>query len=375
MTVGAAEPNLLGMQIRGSRLLSWLRRPWLSYGLVGLLAGAAPSSGGSAREKARSAKDAAAVMVNGFNVGNTFELDQHPRTPEFVDAIIDAYYAEGFRQVRVPVRWLHSDWGGEPSLADETGKVDRSHPRLAALSRIIDHAIDKGMYVVVDAHHEDWLFDNDWSPAQLATFQNLWRGVCDVFKDKDRKLIFEVLNEPHGRISDDSEAVRALNKSAYDIIRHCGGKNDRRIIIIDGQNWGSPASLRLTWPKVTDIPGGGRDPNLIGSIHFYDPLTLTHAPDADGIEAPWSPEKIESVLDGVATWADGRLPIYVGEFGVNWNQHAHRINDNVKGWYAAVAAAVRSRRWAFAVWDDGGWFRVMDRKDHSFDGLQKDCVP
>jgi aryl-phospho-beta-D-glucosidase BglC (GH1 family) len=337
-------------------------------------AGATSDAGSDAGIGPITAAEAAVEMVGGFNVGNTFDANQHPRTPSSVNAMVDAYYDEGFRMVRIPVRWLDTDWG-EGLLADDAGVVDRAHPRLAHLESAVDHALGRGMYVVLNTHHEDWLFDNAWSEDQLAIFSQLWSDVCDIFKDRGYNLVFEIVNEPHGTIEHDSTAVQALNQTAYDRIRACGGNNPERIIIIDGEDWGSPASLRATWSDVADIPGGGDDPYLMGSIHYYSPLALTHADDAGGIDTPWTVDAIRTSFDNVAAWAEGRLPIYVGELGVNWNQHAHEINDNVIGWYAAVAAETIARGWAFAVWDDGGWFRVMDRDDQQFNGLQDACIP
>jgi endoglucanase len=318
---------------------------------------------------------AATLMTPGFNVGNTFDVDQHPRTLASVGAMIDAYADRGFRMVRLPVRWLGSDWDGEPALADATGAVDGAHPRLAALEAIVDHALARDVWVVLNTHHEDWLFEAPWSDAQLAIFERLWSDVCAIFADRGYRLVFELVNEPHGTIESDRAAVSALNQTAYDVIRSCGGRNAERIVILDGQNWGSPASLRATWPEVTSIPGGGDDPWVMGSIHYYAPLELTHATNAAGIDTPWTVDAIRTSFDGVAAWADGRLPIYVGEMGVNWDQHAHAINDNVRGWYRTVATEARARSWPVAVWDDGGWYRVMDRDDQTFDGLETELLP
>ena len=49
------------------------------------------------------AKTAVAAMGNGFNLGQMFESTQHPPTLAAASAKIDAYYAKGFRVVRVPV--------------------------------------------------------------------------------------------------------------------------------------------------------------------------------------------------------------------------------------------------------------------------------
>lgn len=334
----------------------------------------AGSDGGAPAPTPILATTAALEMTAGFNVGNTFDTDQHPRTAASVNAMIDAYHAEGFRMVRLPVRWLDSDWDGEPALASAAGVVDRTHPRLAVIEAIVDHAIAEGMYVVLNTHHEDWLFETAWSEGQRVIFAQLWSDICEIFADRGYHLVFEVVNEPHGTIEHDSVAVDALNQSAYDVIRACGGLDAERIIVLDGEDYGSPASLRATWSDVTDIPGGGDDPYLMGSIHYYSPLALTHATDAAGIDTPWTVASIRTSFDAVETWADGRLPIFVGELGVNWNAHAHVINDNVRDWYAAVATEARARAFIHAVWDDGGWYRVMDRDDQTFDGLEAELI-
>lgn len=321
------------------------------------------------------AMEAAADMGFGFNVGNTFEVDQHPREASSVNAMIDAYRGEGYRWVRIPVRWIGSDWDGEGALADAAGEIDREHPRLAQLEAIVDHALASGMYVVINSHHDEWIFEAPWSDGQRAVFVRVWTQIAELFAGRDHRLVFEIINEPHGSIVSDSAAVQALNAGAYAAIRSSGGNNAERIVIIDGEDWGSPASLRATWTDVTEIPGGGDDPYLMGSIHYYAPLALTHASDASGIDTPWSVADIEASFDAVLAWASGRLPIFVGELGVNWDQHAHTINDNVRSWYAAVASEARERGWVFALWDDGGWYRVMNRSDQTFNGLEDAALP
>lgn len=320
------------------------------------------------------AKAAAAAMANGFNLGNTFERRQHPTTAASINATIDAYYNQGFRTLRLPVKWINAGFP-DGDLASATGTVNRSHARLTALSAAIDYALGKGMYVVVNTHHDDWLFNATWNTNQLTVHGNLWRGICDIYKDRDQRLFFEVMNEPHGSVNANAEAVRAINQGAYDIIRKCGGKNATRVIIIDGQDWGSPASLGLTWPSVTQIPGGGNDPYVMGSIHYYSPMALTHAETAAGINTAWTTAGIQADFQRVSTWANGKLPIFVGEFGVNWDQYAHQINTNTINWYRTVASETRARGWAFTVWDDGGWFRVINRSTQAFNGLQDACVP
>lgn len=258
-----------------------------------VMSGAVQAPGTPAPGTAILAKTAAARMSNGFNVGNTFETNQHPRTAASVNAMIDAYYAQGFRTVRIPIRWIGTGFS-DGDLANASGVVNKTHARLAVISAIVDHAISKGMFVVINTHHDNWLFDGAWATSKYAVHQNLWSGICDVFKDKSPNLMFEVMNEPHGSINTNSAVVRAINQNAYNIIRACGGNNPTRIVVLTGQDWNGPSSLQNTWPSVAQIPGGGNDPYVIGSIHFYDPLALTHALSAAGVNTAWSVNTIRT---------------------------------------------------------------------------------
>lgn len=96
-------------------------------------------------------------MGKGFNLGQMFDNSQHPPTLDAARPKIDAYYARGFRVVRIPVTWTEAIDGA--TLADpETGRLDRGSPRLAQLEAVIDYALSRpGLYVVINAHHESAL--------------------------------------------------------------------------------------------------------------------------------------------------------------------------------------------------------------------------
>jgi endoglucanase len=66
----------------------------------------------------------------GFNLGNTFDVNQNSTKLEDIRPIIDLYRRAGMRHVRIPVTW----GGGFPDapLADRQGRIDTRHPRLAA---------------------------------------------------------------------------------------------------------------------------------------------------------------------------------------------------------------------------------------------------
>jgi endoglucanase len=87
-------------------------------------------------------------MASGFNLGNTFETNTS-NSPTFasVKPIIDLYYDAGMRHVRIPVTWVE---GFSSNIADANGNVNTSHPRLLELKAVVDYALSKKMYVVIN---------------------------------------------------------------------------------------------------------------------------------------------------------------------------------------------------------------------------------
>jgi aryl-phospho-beta-D-glucosidase BglC (GH1 family) len=146
----------------------------------------------------QTAADITKAMGPGFNLGNTFDLGINPTSINSIKSIIDIYAAVGMKHIRIPVSWLQSVNGS--TLANTTtGKVDFTHPRFLELKETIDYALSKGLFVVINSHHEHWLKNYyDGSATYNTKFSTLWTDIATYFKSYSDKLIFDVLNEPEG---------------------------------------------------------------------------------------------------------------------------------------------------------------------------------
>ena len=166
------------------------------------------------------AVDVTKAMGPGFNLGNVFDNGGNPSTVSSNKSIIDLYVAPGMKHVRIPVSWLQSVSGS--TLANtSTGKVDFTHSRFLELKAIIDYAISKGLYVVINTHHEHWLKDNyDGSAAYDTKFSTLWTDIANHFKSYSNKLVFDVLNEPEGAMGQWGGAVLPTNSNAINLELH-----------------------------------------------------------------------------------------------------------------------------------------------------------
>ncbi|MDO6425216.1 hypothetical protein, partial [Saccharophagus degradans] len=69
------------------------------------------------------AKQAAAAMGKGFNMGQMFESTQHPRTFKAAKSKIDAYYNIGYRNLSIPITWTEAVWGNRLVADANVGAV------------------------------------------------------------------------------------------------------------------------------------------------------------------------------------------------------------------------------------------------------------
>lgn len=320
---------------------------------------------------AQTASSAVIAMGTGFNLGNTFDLAQNPTTLESIQPIIDLYYSAGLRHIRIPVTWREGFNGN--TLAGNSGAVNYLHPRFLQLKAVIEYALQKKMYVVLNTHHEHWLKDNyDNSPAHDSIFTKLWRDIANYYKDYSDHLIFEVLNEPDGVFGDwnggttpnEPQALaltRYINYVGWKAIRETGGKNATRIIMVGLNGQGNQSQFDKVYPNKASLPGNGSDAYLAVQAHTYDPWSFC---GENGSITAWP--GTASVVNGV-TKASAQakilgVPVNYGEFGVGRAANvSERNTDIVRGYYRSMRLAMINEKMSATFWDDRGWFGLVTK--------------
>ncbi|HEU5077393.1 MAG TPA: cellulase family glycosylhydrolase [Polyangiaceae bacterium] len=319
------------------------------------------------------AAEAAAAMGRGVNLGQMFESTQHSRTLAAASAKIDAYYARGFRNIRIPITWTEPV-GGDLLVNDPAvGSVNRSHPRLQVIESIIDHALSKpDLYVVINAHHEVTLK----TESRGAVLEQLWQDVADIFREKDYRLLFEVLNEPHKADGDPMPAadLRNMVGLAYARIREVDAE---RIVLFGGNQWFAAHEVPEVWTSIDEV-GGGSDPYVMVTFHHYDPWTFCG--DNQGTyDDAWTDSNQSTPMETMATWAatvGGGMPVYIGEWGVGWGSRYSTLTcNNIRQWYTTFDS-VHATEYGqpTAVWDDGGWFKIFDHGSNGYNNNLVDCI-
>ena len=333
-------------------------------------------------ETGPTARVVADAMGRGFNIGNMFDFASNDPSYAAATAKIDAYYSEGFRNVRIPITWTEAlERPGQSSLsslAHTDGRVKRDHSRLAMIEDVVDYALSKpGLYVVINTHHEKTIKDNE----DHVVLGRLWRDISDVFKDRDHRLLFELLNEPHkseafGLVASSPQGVRRMSKAAYDEIRAVDAD---RIVIIGGNQWFGAAEMAATWPNLDDV-GGGADAFVMATFHHYSPWAFCGSDDPNHAFA-WTADAIAEPMDVMIAWSNsvgGGMPIYIGEWGVAWNRNnpAGGLQcNNIRQWFHLFDQYIANpKRQPTAVWDDGGWFKLWSHQTNTWDTNLHECI-
>jgi len=316
------------------------------------------------------------TMGTGYNLGNTFDLNYQNSDPASIYPIIDKFYNIGMRHIRIPVTWIGGFNGVH--LADNNGNINFQHPRFLQLKAVIDYAINKEMIVVINTHHEDWLYKNYDGSAQYDNkFANIWTGIANHFIDYSDLLVFEILNEPQGVFGDwiggadpfNATALaltRKINKVGYDAVRNTGGKNAERVIMVSSNGMGSHIQLDDVYPSKASLPGGGLDKYLAIHVHSYDPWSFC---GPTGSNSFWpGNDAVASPLVTLANYAKTLdVPVNLGEFAVGRETNvSERNTDIVRDYYRTTRLTCLNNNISPTVWEDRGWYGLIDLSGSNF---------
>ncbi len=301
-----------------------------------------------------SALATAAAIGRGVNFGNMFEAPTEGAWGLTVtDDFIDKAAAAGFTSVRVPVRWSNHAGDQAPFAIDAAF--------MARVASVVDKLLAKNLVVIVNMHHYRQLDGDRLDPGEFAVanaaadvrFVMMWDQIATHFQGRNAKLVFELYNEPHGRLN--GEAWNVLAARALRVVRRT---NPDRIVVIGPTNWNSASDL-----GTLKLPN---DANLIATVHNYSPFPFTH----QGAEwvSPVLPvgvtccstaqaAEMTAPLETAKGWsAAKRYPVFVGEFGAySKADAASRIDFNRK-----MRQATESRGMSWTYWEFASGFGVYD---------------
>ena len=278
-------------------------------------------------------------MGLGWNLGNTFDASDCTWLTNELEyesawngemttkALIDKVSALGFTSIRIPVSWHnHVDSNNNISAA-----------WIKRVKQIVDYAIDDGMYVIINIHHDNDIRSgkkNFFYPSNtyLSTSKNyvstIWKQIATYFKSYDQHLIFETLNEPRligdtnewwftksspqAKVKEAITCINTLNQTAVDAIRATGGNNKTRLIMCPGYDASLDGATVSTFKLPTDSSN-----MLAVSVHAYSPYNF--AMNYSGGTTSYT-SAMQTELKGIfntlnTSFVKKNIPVVIGEFG------------------------------------------------------------
>ena len=322
-------------------------------------------------------------MKTGWNLGNTLDATGGGKSlaseeswgqPHTTKAMIDGLAASGIKTIRIPVSWSHH-------IIDNSYSI--SPAWMSRVKEIVDWAIEDGMYVVLNIHHDNFeknakmppfagFYPTDENYEESAKFVcNTWAQIALAFNNGyDEHLVFEVLNEP--RLCGTSEewyynmtsaksisAMKNLNKltqNILDVIRASGGNNKKRMVAVPSLQ-ASPDSALATSFKMPQDYDGSKD-RLIVAVHMYTPYNFA-------MESPGIREYSDSVKKEFTSmfkklndhFIKNGYAVYIGEYGAT---NKNNLEDRV-AWFHDFIKESRVYGMPCFLWDNAVW-KVEDNK-------------
>ncbi|MGN5382260.1 cellulase family glycosylhydrolase [Streptomyces lasalocidi] len=309
---------------------------------------------------------AVAAMQPGWNLGNSLDATPDETSwgmPRVTEALMDEIRAQGFHSVRIPVTWS-AHQGAAPDYTIDPAYVSR-------VRQVVDWALDDGLYVMLDVHHDSWQWVKKMSTEHdqvLARYRATWSQIAKAFRNEPAALLFESVNEPQfdeASAARRAELLHELNTSFHDIVRGSGGGNAQRLLVL---------------PTIGDTPDQGlmddlattirslHDTRLVASVHYYGyyPFSVNVAGQTrfDGAAQADLAKVFKRVHD---TFLARGIPTVFGEYGVlgyDFGPSGGVERGEMLKYFEAFGAAARTRGVATFLWDNGSFFDRTSMKWH-----------
>ena len=313
----------------------------------------------------------ASKMNPGWNLGNTLEADASTSVlsetswgqPLTTQKMIEGLAKSGIRTIRIPITWSNH-------IIDKNYTIDPQW--MTRVKQIVDWAIDAGLYVIINTHHDNadrarsipyasGYYPNSKNYDESARFlKNVWAQISLAFNNSyDEHLIFETMNEPRlkGTVYewkfnekapvciDSAKILNKLNQLILDTIRSSGGNNQKRLVSVPALQ----ADSEIACTPLFKLPSDSSPNRLILSVHLYTPYSFASDPQGT---ATYIPEMSAQNATTFATLNEKFIKtgcaVIVSEYGaINKNNLSHRI-----AWFQDFQTQAAQYKIPCCLWDN-----------------------
>ncbi len=281
-------------------------------------------------------------------MGNCFEAPSesawgNPWKPEYFRIMSEM----GFKHVRIPIRWEPAD------RSSATPPYTITPAFLSRIKQVVDTALKYKLHAILNMHHHDALIaDPD---GQKARFLSQWTQIAQYFRTYPDSLLFEVMNEPNGKLT-----AEKWNVFFADALAEIRKTNPTRTVLMGVAEWGGLSAINaLQFPS---------DENIILTIHYYNPFHFTHqgAEWSDGSEAwlgtLWQDteaerETVQTEFRGAIQLSQNQhIPLHIGEFGAYSKAD---IASRVR-WTTYLSRWFETQGFSWAYWEFSAGFGIYN---------------
>ncbi|MBR6172523.1 MAG: glycoside hydrolase family 5 protein [Eubacterium sp.] len=318
-------------------------------------------------------------MKIGISLGNTFDAFKDTGLTNEMDtettwvsvktsqSMIRDLHKAGFETIRIPVSWHNHIVDDDYTISEQWAK---------RVNQVVDWAIEDGMHVILNIHHDNHPEANGFYPDRAHMEQSkkyirrIWEQLSERYKDYDDKLIFESMNEPrlvghqyewwfpagNEDVKQSTECINELNQLFVDTVRASGGNNAERYLMCPGYDASPDGALHSAFVLPDDTPELREKHRIMVSVHAYTPYSF--ALDLNGTSyfsaaKKSSTQEIDSFMDKLyQKYVVKQIPVVIGEFGaVDKDRNLQERVD-----YAAYYIASAKARGIVALWWDNNAF-------------------
>ena len=299
-------------------------------------------------------------LGRGVNVLGYDPIWRHRDRGRFKAEYFRAIHDAGFNHVRINLHPFRDSRG-------QSGKLREDY--LETLDWAVDQALASQLLVVLDFHEFDAMSRD---PVGLRErYLAIWSQLASRHKDRPAEVLFEILNEPHGKFT--ADLWNSYLREVLGVIRRT---NLERTVIVGPVQWNSIQKLeQLSLPS--------EDRNIIVTVHYYSPFEFTHqgaswTSQKGKLGVLWKATPVEQAavrrdLDTAHAWSQKEhRPVYLGEFGAyDKAEMASRAR-----YVGFVAREAEERGWSWAYWQFDSDFILYDiPAGHWVEPLRDALVP
>ncbi|KAI3338757.1 putative cellulase [Ustulina deusta] len=291
-----------------------------------------------------SASEYVAAINPGWNLGNT--LDAIPDEGSWNNPPVQAgtftdIKAAGFQSVRIPVTYADHFVGNSPGWEIDSDWLQR-------VSDVVDMALDAGLYVLTNVHHDSWQWaDVSAAGANLTAIEertyHTWLQIGEKLGCKSSSVGFEPINEPPVDTEEQAAELNKLNGIFLEALKDSGGFNTQRVVTLAG-----PSMDSIKTSQWFEAPTGYDNPWAL-QYHYYSPYDFIFSAWGKTILSDSDITTIESDLENIrANFTD--VPLVIGEFDaspLSTEPAARRKYMDV------VVQKAKELDTAVMVWDNG----------------------